>query len=333
MTERISVIIPIYNVKDCLRRCLDAVRNQTYRNLEVILVDDGATDGSGGICDEYVNLDDRFQVIHKQNGGTSSARNAGIEAATGEFLGFLDADDWPEKDLYETLYQAFETKPEAVAAQMMSRNFYPDGSLAQGPLKTSGKTVFLSKEEYFRELILHVGDSSFCTKLIRRDFMKAYRFQEKKLNEDFELLLRMIPNMDGILTVEKVGYNIELSVSSNTRGRFKENLYLDMMENAEKAVEVTKQYFPQFLIEAKRFILVQSLDYMLHVPVEQMTGSNPFYQQEKKRLKMSREEIKNNPYFDAQQRRNLKILSSFPPRMVRSLHGIWMKIKKSGNER
>ena len=329
MTEQISVIIPIYNVKDCLRRCLDAVRNQTYQNLEVIMVDDGATDGSGEICDEYVKLDNRFQVIHKANGGTSSARNAGIEAATGEFLGFLDADDWPEKDLYENLYKAFGTKPEAAAAQMMSRNFYPDGSLAQEPLKSSGRTIFLSKEDYFRELILHVGDSSFCTKLIRREFMKSYRFQEKKLNEDFELLLRMIPNMDGILTVEKVGYNIELSTNSNTRGRFKENLYLDMMENAEKAMEVTKQYFPQFQTEAKRFVLVQSLDYMLHVPVKQMTSSNPFYQQEKKRLKLSREEIKNNPYFDAQQRRNLKILSSFSPRLVRSLHGLWMKIKKS----
>lgn len=327
VSDVISIVIPIYNVKDYLRRNLDAVMAQSYENLEVILVDDGATDGSGVICDEYAAKDNRFHVIHKKNGGTSSARNAGIEAATGAFVGFLDSDDWPEPDMYENLHQAFLKYPEGKIAQLMSRDFLPDGTMVKGPQRDSGNTHFLPVKDYFEELMRHVGDSSFCTKLFRADFIKKYHFEENKLNEDFELLLHMIPKIDGVITVDKVGYNIELSVSSNTRGKFKAPLYEAMMENAKKAYELGEKLFPECQEVTKRFVLVQSLDYMLHVPVEQMKKENGFYQQEKKRIQTSKAEIKSNHYLDRQQRRNLKILSIFDPKLVRSLHNILMKLK------
>ena len=92
--EKISVIIPVYNVEKYLKRCLDSVINQTYKNLEIILVDDGSTDTSGKICDEYAKIDSRIKVIHKFNGGLSSARNVGIEHASGSFISFIDSDDW-----------------------------------------------------------------------------------------------------------------------------------------------------------------------------------------------------------------------------------------------
>lgn len=102
---KISVIIPVYNVEPYLRRCLDSVIRQTYTNLEIILVDDGSTDGSSAVCDEYKEKDSRILVIHKENGGVSSARNAGLEMATGEWIGFVDSDDWVETDMYEYLYE------------------------------------------------------------------------------------------------------------------------------------------------------------------------------------------------------------------------------------
>lgn len=100
----ISVIIPVYNVEKYLNRCLDSVINQTYRNLQIILVDDGSSDRSGLICDDYSSRDNRVVTIHKENGGVSSARNAGLDIAAGEFIGFVDSDDYLDEDMYEYLY-------------------------------------------------------------------------------------------------------------------------------------------------------------------------------------------------------------------------------------
>ncbi|MGG3987022.1 glycosyltransferase [Bacillus smithii] len=101
----ISVIIPVYNAEKFLSKCLDSVKNQTYQDLEIILVNDGSTDKSGLICDEYSRKDQRFIVIHKKNGGVSSARNAALKIAKGDYIGFVDPDDWVEPNMFEKLYQ------------------------------------------------------------------------------------------------------------------------------------------------------------------------------------------------------------------------------------
>ena len=103
--SKISVIVPVYNVEKFIKRCLDSIINQTMRDLEIILVNDGSTDNSGKICDEYAQLDNRITVIHKENGGLSSARNTGLDVATGEWIAFVDSDDYIEKNMYEVLYE------------------------------------------------------------------------------------------------------------------------------------------------------------------------------------------------------------------------------------
>lgn len=102
--DLISVIVPVYNVELYLEQCLNSIINQTYKNLEIILVNDGSTDNSGVICDLYANIDNRIIVIHKDNGGVSSARNVGLNVAKGNFIGFVDPDDWIADDMYEKLY-------------------------------------------------------------------------------------------------------------------------------------------------------------------------------------------------------------------------------------
>lgn len=108
MNDKISVIIPVYNVAPYLEKCLDSVCGQTYPNLEIIVVDDGSTDLSGKICDEYALRDPRIVVIHKENGGLADARNVGLSVAGGAYIGFVDSDDWIEKDMYERLYRLCE---------------------------------------------------------------------------------------------------------------------------------------------------------------------------------------------------------------------------------
>lgn len=115
MEEKISVIIPVYNVEPYLRKCLDSVIDQTYRNLEIIIVDDGSPDNCGTICDEYAGRDSRIQVIHKENGGLPAARNDALKLVTGSWISFVDSDDWCELDLYEkAMASARETEPDIV---------------------------------------------------------------------------------------------------------------------------------------------------------------------------------------------------------------------------
>lgn len=102
---KVSIIVPVYNVEKYLKRCIESIQNQTLKDIEIILVDDGSLDNSPQICDKFVEKDFRIKVIHKKNGGLSSARNAGIYVATGEYIGYIDSDDYAEPDMFEILYE------------------------------------------------------------------------------------------------------------------------------------------------------------------------------------------------------------------------------------
>ena len=105
MGEKISVIVPVYNVENYLEKCVESILKQTYTNLEILLVNDGSTDTSGELCDQLAQRDQRIRVIHKENGGLSDARNRGIEEASSDLIGFIDSDDYIDQDMYETLYR------------------------------------------------------------------------------------------------------------------------------------------------------------------------------------------------------------------------------------
>jgi len=115
MESLISIIVPIYKVEKYLNRCIKSILNQTYKNIEIILVDDGSPDNCGKICDRYANEDKRIKVIHKKNGGLSDARNAGLEICTGEYISFIDSDDWVEKNYIEVLYNLIKLKNSDIA--------------------------------------------------------------------------------------------------------------------------------------------------------------------------------------------------------------------------
>ena len=120
----ISIIVPVYNVESYLRKCLDSILAQTYRDLEILVVDDGSTDGSGAICDEYAGKDDRIKVFHTENKGLSCARNLGLDSANGDWIGFVDSDDWIELDMYEVLLR----KAEKTGADVVECGVYEEHS-------------------------------------------------------------------------------------------------------------------------------------------------------------------------------------------------------------
>ena len=179
----ITVIIPVYNILDCLERCVTSVCTQTWQNLEIILVDDGSTDGTGALCDALAGRDGRIRVFHKPNGGSSSARNLGIEKANGAYLGFVDSDDFIEPQMYESMMREIQEGGYRIV-QISRDEIGEDGKRRPDVCVPPKEAVFRDSGEFLRTLLLHAGDCSFCTKLIDAALFQNRRFPEGELNEE-----------------------------------------------------------------------------------------------------------------------------------------------------
>ena len=169
-----SVIIPIYNVEAYLRQCVESVLTQSFRDLEVVLVDDGSPDGCPAICDEFARADSRVKVIHKKNGGLSDARNCGIRAAEGKYLLFLDSDDyWGDPAALETIHRRIGQYGESADMVMFQAQLlYPDGTIVPDSCRFPDHFNDLSREEALRYMVengLLIG--SACSKVVRRRFL------------------------------------------------------------------------------------------------------------------------------------------------------------------
>ena len=190
MNNLISIIIPIYNVEQVLKRCIDSVINQTYKNLEIILVDDGSTDNSGKICDEYVLKDKRIKVIHKENGGVSSARNAGLDVVTGEYIGFVDSDDYIERDMYEFLFNLIEKNDIASCNIFYDKNVYYKGKTTKSFIGMDAFKACLNNKNMF---------VSVWNKLYRNNIIANIRFLLISMSEDLFFLYTIFSNNNSMI--------------------------------------------------------------------------------------------------------------------------------------
>lgn len=185
--DKISVIVPIYNVERYLRKCVYSILRQSYKNLEIILVDDGSTDNSGVICDEFAKLDGRIVVIHKVNGGLSSARNDGLEIATGKYIGFVDSDDWIEPNMYKRLYNFLKINKCSVV-ECAVNNVYGESV----EIFDKKEDIIMNGRDAIKLQLKQVGNNIFpriavWSKLFEADFWKNRRFPEGKIHEDYML--------------------------------------------------------------------------------------------------------------------------------------------------
>ena len=178
----VSVIIPAYNIEDYIGRCLDSIISQTYKNLEIIVVDDGSRDHTGEILDNYAKKDRRIKVIHKENGGVSSARNKGIEAAEGDYIGFIDGDDLIESEMYKTLVDLLEEE-NADIAHCGYQMVFPD---RVDYYHNTGKKKIQTTEEGLKDLLSgEMIEPGLVNKLYKKELIKNCRLDETvKINED-----------------------------------------------------------------------------------------------------------------------------------------------------
>lgn len=224
MSALISVIVPIYKVEAYLRQCLDTIVGQTYKNLEIILIDDGSPDKCPQICDEYAGKDNRIRVIHQKNGGLSAARNAGLDIATGDYIAFVDSDDWVELNMYETLLANITNTNADIVTCGIYYNFpnYEVGSSVNDEV-----TVEYSNEAAIA-LIPDVNANirfEVWNKIFRRSLIAGLRFKEGQIYEDVFFDRHVFMRSKKIVRFNKNLYHYRVSRPGNTNSSFKMNRF------------------------------------------------------------------------------------------------------------
>ena len=243
MSDLISVIVPIYNVAPYLEKCISSICNQSYKNLEIILVDDGSTDESGNICDEMAKKDNRIVVIHQENGKLTRARKAGMNKATGKYVGFVDGDDWIEPEMYEVLYADMVRENVSLILSGMYRD-NDNGTYAKWPATRCGTGLF--ENERLKELKHHVrswANWSSVNKLYSRELVKSEldRIDDDLYGiEDDIFSGGCITKVDQLYIEEKVFYHGYDRDNSATHSRHKN--YYQMVDRALPYYEEMMSY-------------------------------------------------------------------------------------------
>lgn len=286
--RKVSIIVPVYNCEKYILRCVNSLLNQTYKNTEILLIDDGSTDNSLEICNYLSKENANVHVFHKINEGLSATRNFGIEKAKGDYIGFVDSDDYVSIDFYERLVELLENHEDSIASANIIRFFEDE----------TRKIIFkmgnchLDYEEFLKNLLLHKGDVSVCNKLFPTNLIKKYRFQENKLNEDllfffsFKFVKIYYANINGYY------YFCRKNSISNA---FEKGL-LDMGPNSIMIYEKVLKEFPTLSKQALRFAMVQNLYFLLKFPINDMEKYITSYTFSLDFLKRNKKTIVNNKY-------------------------------------
>lgn len=227
----ISVIIPVYNVEPYLRQCVDSVAGQTYRDLQIILVDDGSTDGSGKICDEYAERDLRVQVLHKKNGGLSEARNAGMSFAAGEYISFVDSDDYIHPQMME-LFLKFAQENDA---DMVTCRYERDDedSFSRNIDLDSVDPEFFDGKNDFDNIIIR-SNVVACCRLYKKKVLEGFSYPVGKLHED-EYIHRILFKCQKVVCLKEKLYFYRVRENSIT-GVFSEKRVYDGLEAYEDRI-------------------------------------------------------------------------------------------------
>lgn len=256
----ISVIVPVYKVEDYLSRCVDSILAQTYRNLEIILVDDGSPDNCGRICDDYAHRDPRIRVIHKVNGGLSSARNAGLDTARGEYIAFVDSDDWIEPEMYETMLALAirEDVPLVCAGRYDVESETGERKLGLCPVKTE----VITGEETARRIFTWEGmDSAAWDKLYRRKLFDSIRYPVGVVVEDVPVTYRLALKAGRVAMCDKPFVNYFHRPGSITTATVSEKTFHFSRHTALIYPQICREY--PALVDAARYQRIRSLRYDL----------------------------------------------------------------------
>lgn len=249
MSEKISVIIPVYKVEAYLAECLDSVVNQTYRDMEIILVDDASPDGCGAICDRYAAEDLRVRVIHKErNCGQAAARNTGIELATGEYLFFADSDDWLAEDTLEKLHQGLKRYQADCSVGACATVL--EGDNGEKDIRHCEQKG--DRYEMALEAMKHVllSGSAAWNRLFRKEALGNLRFPLGRINDDECFILRVYEHMEKIVFLDCETYFYRKRANSITTSAFSIKM-VDCFYNSRDNLEFVREKAPELISAAE----------------------------------------------------------------------------------
>lgn len=249
----ISIIVPVYNVEQYLKKCVESLINQTYKDIEIILVDDGSTDNSGNICEELSKTDARIKVIHKSNGGLSSARNAGIDVAKGKYLAFVDSDDFVELNMYETLLDGVKKTGKDISCCGRVVDIF--GQYCNKEFVIDSPRSF-TKEETIKEILyLETIDVSACDKLYNKTLFSDIRYPEGKISEDAAIIFEIIEKSNGVYHVGVPFYHYVFRNNSITKSKYSEKKH-DVMNNLYNTKTFLRKNHPDLLEDYKVYCAI-----------------------------------------------------------------------------
>lgn len=244
----ISVIVPIYKVEDYLNRCVESIVNQTYRNLEIILVDDGSPDKCPGMCEKWAEKDNRIRVVHKENGGLSDARNAGMRVATGDYISFIDSDDYISLDFFETLYNVAITQ-NADIVECSITDCYEDGRIDE--YEDDAGIVSFNAEEALSGLIAeNPFHQHVWNKLYRSSIALTVPFAVGKLNEDEFWTYQVFGQSKRVAKINKTMY-FYLQRSGSIMGEGYNIRRLDALEGKANRQIYIEEHFPNLAVQSR----------------------------------------------------------------------------------
>lgn len=254
----ITIVVPVYNVEKYVAKCIDSLLAQTFTDLEILLVNDGSTDGSAKICEEYARKDSRIKVIHQENQGLSAARNTGIEHASGKFLGFIDSDDYIDEDMYEVLYNQLQENQADISVCGIY-NEYADVVRRACP---TDEFMVVSQKEAMR-LVLEANKISVnaVNKLYKKEIFQELRYPVGKLSEDAHVILEILLQAKTIVISTVPKYHYIHRGNSITTSPYKSG-DLSVIEAYSKNKRIIEKYYPD-LLEVAEFRCFFSYFYVL----------------------------------------------------------------------
>ena len=317
-TDMISVIVPIYKVEPFLRCCVDSVLSQTFSDFELILVDDGSPDNCGIICDEYAARDSRIRVVHKQNGGLSDARNAGLNVAVGQYIYFLDGDDFIEPELLQIGVESMDTGVDLVVFQY--RQIWKDGSSQEISFAKHGLMQFSQEAErkafIIKDLLTYQVGWESCFRIFRRDIIQTYDLcyadNRKIFAEDLYFSLCYCAHVKDLLVLDKCLYNYRIHADSIMRQNEK-------MRNLNRFNELSKA----ILQEYQKFDDCQMLVQNFHTIHYMITASRVMQDYRNTGVsaceyrRIMQGEMTDLPFFEEQMSRQLRTPEELKPMVSR----------------
>lgn len=246
--DLISVIIPVYNVENYLERCIDSIINQTYDNLEIILIDDGSNDNSGLICDQYAKKDNRITVIHNSNQGLSKTRNNGLDLAKGTYIAFMDSDDYIEKNFIKDTYKMIIENNVDLAITKLKVDY--ENKIPKLN-QSSGYRIIDSKSALEEMLYTELYYISACGKLYKKSLFDGIKFPNNQLFEDVNTIYKLINKAKKVCCTDNEYYIYYVRKNSITTKEFNEK-QLDLIKATDEMVEDIVNIYPDLEKAGKR---------------------------------------------------------------------------------